>query len=101
MKGLFLRIIVSFILLLWAIDMIFPWQKIIRSEENRYQTVQSRGTLVVGTINNPLYYFVGSEGESGLEYELAKSFADYLGVKLEIEVFDNPNAVLGALENNR
>lgn len=101
MKGLFLRIIVSFILLLWAIDMIFPWQKIIGSEENRYQTVQSRGTLVVGTINNPLYYFVGSEGESGLEYELAKSFADYLGVKLEIEVFDNPNAVLGALENNR
>ena len=101
MKGLFLRIIAAFALLLWAIDMVFPWQKVMQSEENHYASIQSRGSLVVGTINNPIYYFIGAEGESGLEYELAKSFADYLGVKLEIKTLENTDALFNALENNQ
>lgn len=101
MKGLFLRITAAFALLLWAIDMVFPWQKIMLAEENHYSTIQSRGSLVVGTINNPIYYFIGTEGESGLEYELAKSFADYLGVKLEIKTLENTDALFNALENNQ
>ena len=84
MKGLFLRIIVAFALLLWAVDMVFPWQKIMQSEQNPYTAIKNRGSLIVGTINNPIYYFIGNEGESGLEYELAKNFADYLGVRLQI-----------------
>ncbi|OOF60131.1 membrane-bound lytic murein transglycosylase MltF [Rodentibacter myodis] len=101
MKGLFLRIIAAFALLLWAIDMVFPWQKIMQSEENHYAAIQSRGSLIVGTINNPIYYFIGAEGESGLEYELAKSFADYLGVKLEIKTLENTDALFHALETNQ
>lgn len=101
MKGLFLRIIAAFALLLWAIDMVFPWQKIMQSEENHYMTIKSRGSLIVGTINNPIYYLIGPEGESGLEYELAKSFADYLGVKLEIKTLENTDALFNALENNQ
>ncbi|TGZ99942.1 membrane-bound lytic murein transglycosylase MltF [Rodentibacter pneumotropicus] len=101
MKGLFLRIIAAFALLLWAIDMVFPWQKIMQSEENHYTTIKSRGSLIVGTINNPIYYLIGSRGESGLEYELAKNFADYLGVKLEIKTLENTDALFNALENNQ
>lgn len=101
LKGLFLRIIAAFALLLWAIDMVFPWQKIMRAEENHYAAIQSRGTLIVGTMNNPIYYFIGAEGESGLEYELAKSFADYLGVKLEIKTLENTDALFSALETNQ
>ena len=74
MKGLFLRIIVAVGLMLWAIDMVFPWQRIMQSEENRYSAIQTRSQLIVGTINNPISYFIGTEGESGLEYELAKNF---------------------------
>ena len=68
MKGLFIRIVAAVALLLWAIDMVFPWQQIMRSEQNRYSAIQQRGVLVVGTINNPVSYFIGSEGQSGLEY---------------------------------
>lgn len=100
MKGLFLRIIAAFALLLWAIDMVFPWQKIMQSEQNPYTTIKNRGSLIVGTINNPIYYFIGNEGESGLEYELAKNFADYLGVRLQIKTLENNDQLFNELENN-
>lgn len=100
MKGLFIRIVAAVALLLWAIDMVFPWQQIMRSEQNRYSAIQQRGVLVVGTINNPVSYFIGSEGQSGLEYELSKAFADYLGVKLEMTVKDNAEELFSALEQN-
>ena len=100
MKGLFLRIIAAFALLLWAVDMVFPWQKIMQSEQNPYTTIKNRGSLIVGTINNPIYYFIGNEGESGLEYELAKNFADYLGVRLQIKTLENNDQLFNELENN-
>ncbi|WP_299306763.1 membrane-bound lytic murein transglycosylase MltF [uncultured Haemophilus sp.] len=100
MKGLFLRIIAAFALLLWAVDMVFPWQKIMQSEENPYTAIKNRGSLIVGTINNPIYYFIGNEGESGLEYELAKNFADYLGVRLQIKTLENNDQLFNELENN-
>ncbi|STO92476.1 transglycosylase [Haemophilus pittmaniae] len=100
MKGLFLRIIAALALLLWAIDMVFPWQQIARAGENPYATIHERGSLIVGTINNPIYYFIGNDGEAGLEYELAKNFADYLGVRLEIKTLENNDALFKALENH-
>ena len=100
MKGLFLRIIAAFALLLWAVDMVFPWQKIMQSEQNPYTAIKNRGSLIVGTINNPIYYFIGNEGESGLEYELAKNFADYLGVRLQIKTLENNDQLFNELENN-
>ena len=101
MKGLFLRIIVAVGLMLWAIDMVFPWQRIMQSEENRYSAIQARSQLIVGTINNPISYFIGTEGESGLEYELAKNFADYLGVTLKMETFDSHDELFSALSSNQ
>lgn len=100
LKGLFLRIIAALALLLWAIDMVFPWQQIARAGENPYATIRERGSLIVGTINNPIYYFIGNDGEAGLEYELAKNFADYLGVRLEIKTLENNDALFKALENH-
>ncbi|OOF71003.1 membrane-bound lytic murein transglycosylase MltF [Rodentibacter caecimuris] len=100
MKGLFLRSIMALALFLWAIDMVFPWQKIMRSEENQYSAIQLRKNLIVGTINNPISYFINATGESGLEYELAKQFAEYLGVNLKIKVLDSTEALFTALENH-
>lgn len=100
MKGLFIRIVAAIALLLWAIDMVFPWQQMMRSEENRYTAIQQRGKLIVGTINNPVSYFIGSEGQSGLEYELSKAFADYLGVNLEIVTKNNAEELFTALAQN-
>ena len=100
LKGLFLRIITAVALLLWAIDMVFPWQHLRHAEENRYAAIQQRGVLKVGTINNPISYFINKEGESGLEYELSKAFADYLHVDLEIKTFDNSDQLFQELENH-
>ncbi|EGT80335.1 putative periplasmic binding like protein II [Haemophilus haemolyticus M19107] len=87
MKGLFLRIITALALLLWAIDMVFPWQFLLHAEENHYIAIQERGSLIVGTMNNPISYFINKDGKRGFEYELAKAFADSLGVELEIKNF--------------
>ncbi|WP_439257152.1 membrane-bound lytic murein transglycosylase MltF [Lonepinella sp. BR2271] len=100
MKGLFLRIVASLALLLWAIDMVFPWQQIMRSESNHYAEIIQRKTLVVGTINNPVSYFIDANGETGLEYELSKAFADYLGVQLEIRTLENSEALFEALNQH-
>ncbi|HBO38776.1 MAG TPA: membrane-bound lytic murein transglycosylase MltF, partial [Pasteurellaceae bacterium] len=100
MKGLFIRIIAAVALLLWAIDMVFPWQQIMRSEANRYTAIQQRGKLVVGTVNNPVSYFIGADGPAGLEYDLSKAFADYLGVSLEIAVKNNSEELFTALAQN-
>jgi membrane-bound lytic murein transglycosylase F len=47
--------------------------------------IKERGVLRVGTLNNQLSYFIGPNGPSGLDYELAREFAKELGVKLEIK----------------
>nr|WP_321573344.1 membrane-bound lytic murein transglycosylase MltF [Pasteurella canis] len=102
LKGLFIRIIAIVALLLWAVDMVFPWQQIMRSEENRYTAIQHRGKLVVGTINNPISYFIDHSGQpAGLEYELSKAFAEYLNVDLEVSVMTNADELFQALENNK
>lgn len=101
MKGLFIRIIFAISLLLWAIDMVFPWQQIMKSEQNYYTAIQERQKLIVGTINNPVSYFIGAEGKSGLEYELSKAFADYLNVDLEIIPLNSTDALFHALEQGK
>ncbi|WP_105903080.1 membrane-bound lytic murein transglycosylase MltF [Vibrio gangliei] len=63
------------------------------------EKIQERGVLRVGTLNNQLSYFIGPEGPTGLEYELAKQFADELGVKLEIKPAYHLTGLLPALEN--
>ena len=100
MKGLIIRIFAAVALLLWAIDMVFPWQQLMRTEENHYSAIKERGALVVGTLNNPVSYFISADGQAGLEYELSKAFADYLAVDLKMEIFDNTEKLLTALEKH-
>ena len=101
LKGLFLRIVAGLCLLLWTIDMVFPWQHIMHSEENPYQAIQERGKLVVGTINHPISYFINGEGESGLEYELSKAFASYLNVELEMRPMESTDTLFDALDEHK
>ncbi len=51
--------------------------------------VKEAGALRVLTINGPTTYFEGPDGPTGLDYELAKGFADSLGVELQLEVVDS------------
>ncbi len=53
------------------------------------ERVQEDGVLRVITRNSPTTYFQDRAGETGFEYELAKRFADNLGVELKVETADN------------
>ncbi len=54
-------------------------------DRTEIEKIRDRGVLRVGTLNNQLSYYIGPDGPTGLEYELAKQFADSLGVKLEMQ----------------
>lgn len=49
---------------------------------SQQQHIQARGSLRVGTLYHPLYYFLRNDRQEGLDYELAQGFADYLDVEL-------------------
>ncbi|XPF94120.1 membrane-bound lytic murein transglycosylase MltF [Colwellia sp. RE-S-Sl-9] len=48
------------------------------------QRIIDRGYVTVGTLYGPTSYYIEAEGPTGFEYELAKTYADYLGVKLVV-----------------
>ncbi|WP_413477421.1 membrane-bound lytic murein transglycosylase MltF [Vibrio hibernica] len=64
------------------------------------EQIQQRGVLRVGTLNNQLSYFIGPEGPTGLDYELAQKFAKELGVKLEIKPAYHSSGLFPALKNH-
>lgn len=46
--------------------------------------IVEKGELVVVTRNSPTTYYEGPRGPTGFEYDLAKQFAEFLGVDLKI-----------------
>lgn len=58
------------------------------------EQVRQQNQLIVITRNSSTTYFEGPDGPTGFEYELAKRFADYLGVELHIVIPPNFNDIL-------
>ncbi len=57
---------------------------------NKLEAVKRSGEITVLTRNGPTSYYEGPDGRpAGIEYDMAKAFADYLGVKLRLVVIDN------------
>ena len=54
------------------------------TEPASFQRIIDRGYITVGTIYGPTSYYLEAEGPGGFEYELAKKYADFLGVKLVV-----------------
>lgn len=52
------------------------------------QKVQQRGHLTLLTRNGASSYFIGPEGKTGPEYDLAAAFAEYLGLDIEVNIPD-------------
>ncbi|GAA5131657.1 membrane-bound lytic murein transglycosylase MltF [Thalassotalea piscium] len=46
--------------------------------------IMARGHLTVGTLYGSTSYYLGAEGPTGFEYELAQKYAEYLGVELKV-----------------
>ena len=58
------------------------------------EQVKAHNELIVITRNSPTTYFEGPDGPTGLEYDLAKRFAEYLGVELRMVVPANFSDIL-------
>jgi len=61
------------------------------------ETIKNRGVLRVLIRNNATCYFEGPQGLAGFEYDLVKSFADHLDVKVRCVVTDSFNEMIPAL----
>ena len=72
-----------------------PWSG---KPENRVAGIIARGELRISTINSPLTYAAINNKDYGLDYELAKRFADYLGVKLKVTVRQNISQLFDDLD---
>ncbi len=58
------------------------------------ERVRQDGVLRVVSRNSPTTFYLGPEGPTGPEYELALGFADYLGVALDIYSEDSIGGIL-------
>ncbi|MEX2474423.1 membrane-bound lytic murein transglycosylase MltF [Marinobacter sp.] len=70
------------------------------SRPTTLQEVRSEGVLHIITRTAPSIYFEGRNGITGYDYELARRFADHLGVKLRVRVAENNTEILSVLDRN-
>lgn len=64
------------------------------SRPSALDQILEQNQLIVITRNGPTTYYVGPNGPTGFEYELAKRFSVYLGVELNVVVPPNFSDIL-------
>lgn len=88
------------ILILWVIGVLYAINPIIN--EYRFITLHKiikTGQITVITRNTPHCYYLYQDEPMGFEYELAREFAAYLGVKLKIKIAENWKRMIPQLKN--
>lgn len=85
------------VLLAVALWPTIPWYG---GTQDKIAQIKSRGVLRISTINSPLTYYTVNNAPAGMDYELAKRFADYLGVTLQVTVRQNLNDLFDDLDDN-
>lgn len=70
------------------------------SRPTTLEEIRSEGVLHVITRNAPSVYYEGRDGPTGFEYELAKRFADEIGVELRVRVAEDNAEILSVLDRN-
>lgn len=69
------------------------------SQETQLARILTKGSITVGTLYGPNTYYIDAQGPAGFEYELAKKYAEYLGVELEIVPSYNLETLFPKLES--
>ncbi|WP_391089389.1 membrane-bound lytic murein transglycosylase MltF [Vibrio sp. NH-UV-68] len=98
MKKHCLKQLTSFSTLIFSVLLMAGCQ--IESEpKSELELIKERGVLRVGTLNNQLSYYIGPDGPAGLDYELAREFANELGVQLEMKPAYRISSLYPALQH--
>ena len=61
--------------------------------------IRKNGVLRVATTNTPMTYYIRRSEPAGFEYELARAFADHLGVELELILPTSFSGLFQALQD--
>ncbi len=70
-------------------------------ESGTLEQIRDAGELRVLTHNSPRTYYLGPDGEKGLEYDLTRRFAEELGVDLKVKVINDFGGILEALKDGK
>lgn len=73
----------------------------LESQTTALQRIHERGELVVTGVSGPTTFYQTSAGSRGLQFELARQFADELGVKLTLQDAPSTSAILSGVRRNR
>ena len=70
-------------------------------QRGQLERIRDSGELRVVTRYSPATYYMGPDGPTGLEYELARGFAEHLGVELKMIVALGAGDIPGMLRHGR
>ncbi|MEJ2760620.1 MAG: membrane-bound lytic murein transglycosylase MltF [Gammaproteobacteria bacterium] len=68
------------------------------ANRTQLEKIRDRGELRVVTRVGPTTYYIDSDGETGMEYEMARLFAQELGVNLKIIIARNTSEIINELK---
>ncbi len=69
-------------------------------DRSELDAVRERGELVVVSRNNPTTWYEGPHGPAGFEYDLARAFADSIGVRLRMVKAESVGELIGMVQNH-
>ncbi|WP_051040843.1 membrane-bound lytic murein transglycosylase MltF [Providencia burhodogranariea] len=72
-----------------------------KTQDNQLNQIISRGELRVSAISSPLIYLDEQKNLHGFDYELVKSFADYLGITLIVTIRPTIELLFNDIENEK
>ncbi len=99
-----IKIISNYFIGLVAIILLFVFFFVIHWHTGKQDTlaaIKARGVLRVSTLDSTLTWHQTQLQSTGIDYELAKRYADYLGVKLEVRLRPSIKALFDDLDNHR
>jgi len=73
----------------------------IKNSDHILEDILEVGEITVYTRNNANCYYLYRGQAMGFEYDLAKAFADYLGVKLKVRIAEKWEGMIPALMKNK
>ncbi len=91
---------ISLVILISLLLMLFKVLPIL-FKPNKLNQVINDGELIIVTRNSSTTYYEGPNGKTGFEYELAKMFANSLGVNLKVITTDNLYEIFNMLNTGK
>lgn len=64
-----------------------------------FEQIKQKGELTIITLNSSTSYFIYKDEPMGYDYDLAKDFCSYYGLKLNVKVAENSTRLIEMLEN--